>query len=105
MPEDAELALVLLDFNCGSDRPVHTEELVVLSDQLRWLTLRLAEDGEVLDEIEQSRPVTHSANDRLQTDQSHLAFVVDLLPLGEVLPASRHAADLALRSVRQDDDG
>ena len=39
VPEDAELALILLDFLHGADGAVHAEELVVLGDQLGGLAL------------------------------------------------------------------
>ena len=34
-----------------------------------------------------------------------LAFAVDPLPIGEMLPPGRHAADFGLAAVRQDDEG
>ena len=57
VPEDPELPLVLLDLLCGSDRLVHAEELVVLRNELRSLALGLAEQGEVLDDVEEPRRV------------------------------------------------
>ena len=78
---------------------------MVLGDQLGGLALGLAEEGEVLHQVEQPCLVAGAPDHRLQTDDALFAFVVDLLPLGEVLPPGCHAADLALRAVRQDDEG
>ena len=95
VPEDAELALVRLDLLRGGDGVVHAEELMVLGDQLVGLALGLIEQREVLHEIEQARLVADAPDHGLQADHALFAFVVDLLPLGEVLPPGRHAANSA----------
>ena len=105
MPEDAEPALVVLDLLQGGDRVVDAQVLVVLGDDLDQPALGVVEDGEVLDQIEEPGLLARSPNQRLQGDDALFAFAVDPLPVGEMLPARRHAADLRLAAVGQDDEG
>src|ERR1039457_3123897 len=105
VPEDANLSLVLLYLLYGIQSTVHAEELMVLRYQLRGLPLPLAEYREVLHEVEQPCFVAHTPDDGLQTNHALFAFIVYLLPLGEVLPPGSDAANFALRPVREDDGG
>ena len=57
VPEDAELALIVLDLLDGGDGIVHAEELVVLGDELVQIALRLVVDREVLNEVKELRVV------------------------------------------------
>ena len=94
-----------LIFLQGGDGVVHAEVLMVLGDDLDQPALGVIEDGEVLDQIEEPALLAGAPDQRFQGDDALLAFAVDPLPLREMLPARRHAADLRLAAVRQDDDG
>ena len=67
--------------------------------------LALVEQREVLHEVQELALFADAPDHRLQADDAGFAFVVDLLPFGEVLESGRHAADLGLGAVRQDDEG
>ena len=59
-----------------------------LATSLLQPALRFGEQGEVLDDVQQTRRFADAADDRLQRDDALFALAVDLLPLAEVLPWS-----------------
>src|SRR5262249_14116280 len=63
------------------------------------------EGGEVLDQIEEPTLLARPPDQCFQGDDALLALTVDPFPIREMLPARRHAADLRLAAVREDDDG
>ena len=105
VPEHAEPPALFLQLANRVDRAVDAEILVVLGDDLGEVALQLLEGGEVLDEVEQARGRAGAADHGFQRDDPGLAFVVDTLPLGEMFPAGRAAADAALAAVRENVDG
>ena len=77
---------------------------MVASEQLDEATGQVLEGHEVLDDVEQALLGAHAPDDRLQRHRSFLTFGVDLLPLGEELPARGDGPDLGLRAVGQDQE-
>src|SRR5690606_22134367 len=108
VPEHAEAAALdlwrLADLAEPTDGGVHAEVLVGTSQQLHQTPGPLLERSEVLDQVEQLSRLASAAEHRLQRHDPWLGLVVDLLPLGEVLPARGHRADLRLLAVREDDE-
>ena len=104
VPEDAQLALVVPCLLQRLDGVVDAEELVVLGQNLDQPTLRLHEEGEILDQIEQPFRLAGATDHRLQRDDALLPLAVDLLPVVEVLPGGGDAADLALAAVGEDQE-
>src|SRR5437870_8927367 len=100
MPEDAQAPLVLTKRASGSQGIVDAQELVIFRNQLDQRTARVAEEREILHDIQQATFLTGAANHGLQRDNALLTFAIDFLPLEEMLPACRNAADLALIAVR-----
>ncbi len=78
---------------------------MIPGDQLEQCAACIAEKGEILDDIQQAALFAHATNDSLKRDNPLFFLVADLLPLKEMLPASRHAANPALMPVREHDKG
>jgi len=104
VPEDPQPSLVGLDLVQSGDSIVHTQKLVVLGRDLDQPTLRFIEEAEVLYQVQKPSFVARSPDDGLQRNAALFPFRVDPFPVGEVFPARRHAADLRLSAVRQNDD-
>ena len=105
MPEHTEAALILADIVHGRDGVVDTEDLMVLGDELARAARGFDKQREVLDQVEEPSGLADAAQHRLQTDDAWLAFAVDLLPVGEVIPLRSQAAEFALAAVGENDEG
>ena len=77
---------------------------MVLGDQLHQALLRLLEEREVLHQIEEPHPIAGPPDHGLEGNDPLLAFGIDPLPLGEMLPLRRDAADPALATIRENDE-
>ena len=78
---------------------------MVAGDLLDQPALRFLEHREVLDQVEQPILRTDAPDGGVQRHHAGLAFVVDPLPVEEVLPARERAADHRLGAVGQHDEG
>jgi len=70
MPEYAELALSVLAISNRLDGAIHTEELVVASEDLHWRAHRVVEDDEVLHQVDEGTLVAHALKQRLHVDRA-----------------------------------
>jgi len=95
VPEDTEATLILFDLLNSLKDIVHAEVLVVLGQDLVKTACRLPVEDEVLHQIQESRRVAGSPDDRFQGDNALFTLLVDLLPFGEVFPFGSYAADSA----------
>ena len=105
VPEDAEFALVVLDFADGLDGLVDAEELVVFGDDFDKRAFSGIEKGVVFDEVEESVFFTGALDNCVEGDDPRFGFVADLFPLAEVVPGCGGAADDALAAVGEENDG
>ena len=62
---------------------------MVLGDNFAEIATRVAEEREVLNDVEQAPFSAGTTNHRLQRDNTLLILALDLLPIGEVLPVRR----------------
>ena len=105
MPEHPELAVVFAAFTETLIGVVHTQELVVLGNDLGFA---LMEEDEVLDVIQQAGLFAQTVRDVLQAGGllgNFLAIYRLLLtlhpePVKEVFPASREAAHPGFQGIR-----
>ena len=69
---------------CG-DRIVHSEKLMVLTEDLDGPGFLLGEQREVFNQVEQASVVARATNHRLQTDDAFFALIINFLPFSEVV--------------------
>src|SRR6266567_3359590 len=105
MPEDAQPPLVLLGYLQSSQHIIDTQKLVVFGNQFDQRAACIAKERKILHDIYETPLLAGATDDRLKRDNALFFFVADLLPLEEMLPTGRHAANLALVAVRQNDKG
>src|SRR6266699_4190716 len=101
MPEYTKTSLVLTQGAHSFQRIVDTQKLVVFGDEFDRSAACAAKQGEIFYDIQQAALFACAANHGFEGDDTLFFLVADLLPLEEMLPASRHAADPALMSVRE----
>ena len=76
---------------------------MVLAEDLDEPGLVLGEEREVLDQIEQARPVAGAAQHDLERHAARLVLALDPLPLEEALPVGGERADPAVGAVGGDE--
>jgi hypothetical protein len=96
--------VILVDTAKTLDGVVDAKVLMVHGEDLDEAAEGAAEEGEVLDDVQQSVLVAGPAHDGLQGNDPLFSLVVDPLPLVEVFPGGRRAADAALTAVGEDDE-
>ena len=89
----------------GLNRIVHAQVLVIARHQLDQPAFGFGEQDEILDDVQQAGRLARAANHRVQADDARLAFAVDALPVGKMLPLGGEAAHQAVAAVREDDEG
>ena len=104
MPEHTELALSGSPVIDGFDCVIDAEVLVVLRNGFDQPTGPFGIDSEVLDEVEHPSRSTRSPQHRFKRYDSRFGFIVDLLPLAEVLPRSRGGTHAAVGAVGDDNE-
>lgn len=77
---------------------------MVLADNLHQAGLVLRKQGEILDQVEQARPVARSPDHLLQRHPPWLILALDALPLEEPTPVRRQRANAAVRAIGADDE-
>ena len=93
-----ELALKMID---GF---VHPDKLMVAGNEFDQFPHRMIEQDEILEEVEQAAFFAHAVQDRVEAD--HAFFVLaDAFPVVEMLEFRSERADLAFKTVAQQDDG
>src|SRR6266487_3050334 len=104
MPEHAQASLVLAYRAHGFQSIVDTQKLVVFGDEFDRSATSAAKQSEIFYDIQQTVLFAGTANHRFERDDTLFLLVADLLPLEEMFPASRHAADPALMPVRENNE-
>src|SRR5437667_9261253 len=99
MPEHTQASLVLTQGAHGFQRIVDTQKLVVFGDEFDRSATGAAKQGEIFYDIQQTALFAGATNHGFERDDTFLFLVADLLPLEEMFPASRHAANPALMPV------
>ena len=102
MPKHAQLSLIRFNLPQGSDGVVRAQVLVILGDKLDESALRLHEEREVFDEVEQAFMIAQSPEHGLQRTRALFLLGTDAFPFGEVLPTGGDPAEPALRAVGDD---
>ena len=92
-------------FQGGGDSVVDAEHLVVLGDDLHQTALAVAEQGEVLDVIEQALGLAGAPQQHLQRHPPGFVFPGYPLPLKKSLPVSAEGADAAVGAIGGDQEG
>ena len=76
---------------------------MILGDDFHQPGLVLREQSEILNQVEQARPVARPAQHHFQRHPARLVLALDAFPLEEPLPIRRERADAAVRAVRGDE--
>src|SRR5437763_698403 len=105
MPEDAQLSLIFLNAAHGLQSVVDAQELMVPCKQLDQRPSGIIKEGEILHDIQQAALFAAAPNHGLERDRAFFILAANFLPLEKVFPTSRHAADPAFMTVREDDEG
>ena len=105
MPEHAQLSTIRFNLPQGSDGIVRAQVLVILGDKLDQSALRLHEEREVFDEVEQPFVIAQPPKHGLQRTRALFLLGTDAFPLGEVLPTGGDPAEFALGAVGNDNQG
>src|SRR6266699_6053162 len=104
MPEHTQTSLVLTQGAHSFQRIVDTQKLVVFGDEFDRSTSCAAKQGEIFYDIQQAALFAGTTNHGFERDDTLFFLVADLLPLEEMFPASRHAANPALMPIGEDDE-
>src|SRR5687768_15143204 len=114
MPKDAQLTALTPDPSLrsaaqsprgrgelldGMESIVHTQELMVFSNQFFQPTLRFDEQDKVLDDVQKTGRLANTAQSRFQRDKPFLPFTIDLLPVAEMFPLTGEAADFGRTAI------
>ena len=101
VPEHPEPAVALLGFPDGVDGVVHAEELVVLGQGLDQTARHLHVGDKICQQVQNPVGGTRRPQGRFERHEALFTLVVDLLPLGEVLPPRIGGTHLGVRPVGQ----
>ena len=99
MPEHTQASLVFAQGAHSIQRIVDTQKLVVFGDEFDRSATSAAKQSEIFYDIQQAALFTGTANHGFERDDTLFFLVADLLPLEEMFPASRHAANSALMPI------
>src|SRR6266568_8948709 len=104
MPEHAQASLVFAQGANSFQRIIDTQKLVVFGDEFDRSATCTAKEDEIFHNIQQAALFAGTTNHGFERDDTLFLLVADLLPLEEMFPASRHAANPALMPVWEDDE-
>src|SRR6266571_6462391 len=99
MPEHTQASLVFAQGANSFQSIVDTQKLVVFGDEFDQSPTSAAKQSEIFYNIQQAALFTGTTNHGFERDHTLFLLVADLLPLEEMFPASRHAANPALMPI------
>src|SRR3989338_9251292 len=104
VPEDTQFPLSRLALAYRRDGAVDTMKLMIAGDDLLRAAGGFIEQNEIFHQIEKVILLTHALEQRLHIHRAR-RFLVQALPLVEVLPAAGDRTDLRLLAVAEHHDG
>ncbi len=104
MPEHTEPSLLLFQLLHRPNGIIHTQVLMIFRHQFPQSAHSFLEDDKIFNNIHEPYFFTSTPNQRIQRNDSHLAFIIDLFPIGKMLKICHGAAYFRLAAIGQDDE-